>query len=45
MSRWLLRGAVLVPTLVVWELLVLRTGNLDRYPAPRRGPGILPANG
>ena len=34
MSNWLLRGAVLVPMLVVWELLVLRTGKLDLYPRP-----------
>ena len=33
-AGWLLRGAVLVPTLVVWELLVLRTGNLHLYPRP-----------
>ena len=33
-ARWLLRGAVLGPVLVLWELLVLRTGNLHRYPRP-----------
>ena len=34
MHAWLLRCAVLIPALVAWELAILRTGDLDRYPRP-----------